>query len=208
MSKSVLTQPDVYRPFTGPEVARLSHFIDEARRLGNMQLFKETPTKASFGFSVEEGETTSMDEPNEEAVRAAITVLRQLYKHNEPHSFRNTIKLLKQNVCEHDGPHRDAALTELDAYFVGEKQALAGIGMAFVIENPKGERKQIDTRTMLDAYFHGKYLHGGNEKAKLAAILDDLAPFAQLTFYSVMLKLSNLYWGTANAAVAALKHAA
>jgi hypothetical protein len=208
MPESVLRQPDVYRPFNGPEVDRLNGFVIDARLLGNMQLFNETPTTASWGFSAEEGESSSIDEPADESVRAAITVLRQLYNHKEPHSFRNTIKLLKQSVHEHDGPHRDAAMSELDMFFTVEKQTMGGIGMAFAIEDLSGKVKQVNVPTLLDAYFHGKYLHSGNDKSKLAALLDDMGPFAPLTLFNVMLGLRNLYWMTANAAEAALKNAA
>ena len=48
------------------------------------------------------------------------------------------------------------------------------------------------------AYFHGKYLHSGNPKSELARQLDELQPFPQMTLYSVMLKLRNVYWVAAN----------
>ena len=64
-----------------------------------------------------------------------------------------------------------------------------------------GDRqKSIAPAEIIDAYFHGFYLHSGNEKSKLARQLDELQPFPRYTLYSVMLVLRNVYWNAANAA--------
>lgn len=79
----------VYRPFTKAKSRALRGFVQDARRLGSMRFFKEVPTRASLTFDNESGLGLigTMQEPEDEALRAAITQFRQLYDHNEPRSF-------------------------------------------------------------------------------------------------------------------------
>lgn len=77
---------------------------------------------------------------------------------------------------------------------------MAGIGMAIVFENPEpGEQRRMTAEKIIDAYLHGKYLHSGNDKSKVADDLDGIPVMSRLTFYSVMLNLGNVYWCVANA---------
>ncbi len=140
-----------------------------------------------------------MDEPDDEAVRAAVTQFRQIYAHDEPHSFRKAMNLLKRSAHEHDGKQRTEAIALFEGHIEAERQALrAGIGVGIVFEHPEGQQS-IDPRAIIDAYFHGLYLHSGNPKSELAHRLDELQPFARYTLYSVMLVLRNVYWNAANA---------
>lgn len=187
---------DVYRPFNRAESDALRRFALDARRLGEMQFFKQVPSNASMIFD-ETGMSSTMTKPDDEALRAAITQFRQIYSRDEPHSFDKTIKLLKRSTHERNGPLRDAAMTQLDRFIEAERYALAGIGMGIVFDNGITQRS-INPRTILDAYFHGVYLHSGNDKSELARQLDDLEPWGRFTFYTVMLGLRNVYWMTAN----------
>jgi hypothetical protein len=192
----------VYRPFTVAESQALRSFVQDARRLGSMRFFKEVPSQASLTFDNESGLglTGTMQEPEDEALRAAITQFRQLYDHNEPHSFNKTISLLKRSAHEHKGSRRDEAINALDGFIEASHRAMAGIGMAIVFENPEsGEQRRITAEKIIDAYFHGKYLHSGNDKSKVADNLDGIPVMSRLTFYSVMFNLRNVYWCAANA---------
>jgi len=163
-----------------------------------MQLFKEVPTQATQRFG-QGGMYGEMEEPNDEAVRAAITQFRQIYAHNEPHSFQKALKLLKRSAHDHDGPERAETIALLDGHLDAEREALnRGIGLGIVLERPTGSQS-IDTRTIIDAYFHGHYLHSGNKKTELARQLDELQPWPKYTLYTVMLRLHNVYWVAANA---------
>jgi len=187
---------DVYRPFNRAESGMLRGFVLDARRLGRMKFFAQVPSRASWKVS-EEGVSSNMTKPDDEALRAAITQFRQIYNPNEPHSFDKTIKLLKRSAHERNGPLRDAAITQLDGFIEAERHFLAGIGVGIVFDDGITQRS-INPQTVLDAYFHGMYLHSGNDKSKLARQLDDLEPWGRLTLYSVMLGLRNVYWMTAN----------
>ncbi|MGH2878796.1 MAG: hypothetical protein ACRDK4_04215 [Solirubrobacteraceae bacterium] len=184
----------VYRPFTNAESRALRGFVQDARRLGSMRFFKEVPTRASLTFDNESGLGLigTMQEPEDEALRAAITQFRQLYDHNEPRSFNKTISLLKRSAHEHSGNRRDEAINALDEFIEASHQAMAGIGMAIVFENPEsGEQRRMTAEKIIDAYLHGKYLHSGNDKSKVADDLDGIPVMSRLTFYSVMLNLSS-----------------
>jgi hypothetical protein len=74
-----------------------------------------------------------------------------------------------------------------------------GIGVGIVFESPDADQ-DIGPREIIDAYFHGYYLHSGNDKSDLAKRLDDLEPWPRFTLYTVMLRLHNVYWAAANAA--------
>ena len=163
-----------------------------------MSLFEQVPHSMSMTF--EHGALRwEMQEPDDEAVRAAITQFRQLYSHNEPHSFRRAINTLKRSVHERGGPLRDAALRDLDGHLASERSALGAVGIGIVFEH-EDNREEVNARTILDAYFHGHYLHSGNEKTDLARRLDELQPVPRYTLYSTMLLLRNVYWNAANAA--------
>ncbi len=94
----------------------------------------------------------------------------------------------------------------LDGHLEGEKRVMReGVGIGFVLESGHGQR-DVQPREILDAYFHGKYLHEGNELSVLVERLDGLAPFARYTFFQLMLELSNVFWGAANVVDRPLRH--
>jgi len=164
-----------------------------------MQFFKEVPAMATQRMKPD-GWESEMDEPDDESLRAAITQFRHIYAHNEPHSFQKAMNLLKRSAHEHDGPERDAVIKLLDSHLRAEKEAIRKAAvMGIVFERPTGSEK-IDTRTIIDAYFHGHYLHSGNEKSALARELDRHQPWPRYTMYRAMLLLLNVYWPAANAA--------
>jgi hypothetical protein len=159
-----------------------------------MTFFKQVPKEATLTFD-EEGMTAEMDEPDDEALRAAITQFRQIYAHNEPHSFQKTMQLLKRSVNEQGSALRDQALQDLNGWLDLERKTLReGIGIGIAFERTEGTA-EIDPRTLIDAYFHGLYLHSGNPKSELVRDLEGTRPMARMTLYSVMLQLRNVYWG-------------
>jgi hypothetical protein len=198
-SASVLDRPtEIYRPFSSSESAVLRGFVENVRRLALMRFFEEVPQQATQTIGAN-GLGSEMEEPDDEAVRSAITQFRQIYSHGEPHSFNKAINTLKKSAHGHGGPHRDEAIELLDGHLQAGKAALkGGIGLGIVFETPDGQRP-IDPETILDAYFHGYYLHSGNEKSDLTRRLDELQPWPRYTLYTVMLQLRNVYWMAANA---------
>jgi hypothetical protein len=163
-----------------------------------MRFFEQVPRKASITFD-ERGLRSEMDEPDDEAVRAAITQFRQIYDHDEPNSFHKAMNLLKRSAHEHDGAQRDEVIALLDGHLDAGQVAMgAGVGIGIVFEHPEGQQ-QMDSRRIINAYFHGHYLHSGNPKTELARRLDDLQPLPRYTLYNVMLLLRNVYSNAANA---------
>jgi hypothetical protein len=72
MPTSILDTPQsIYRPFSGKESDVLRAFVENVRRLGAMRFFKEVPQQATQ-FIGNNGMLSEMDEPDDEAVRAAI----------------------------------------------------------------------------------------------------------------------------------------
>ena len=136
-----------------------------------------------------------MAEPDDEAVRAAVTLFRQLYSPSEPSSFN---AVLKRSAHEHGGARRDETIAALDEHISSARDAVnAGIGVGIVFE--RGDEQQpIGPREIIDAYVHGHYLHARNDKSDLARRLDGLQPWARYTLYTVMLALRNVYWVAAN----------
>jgi len=146
------------------------------------------------------GWESEMEEPDDEALRAAITQFRHLYDHKEPHGFQKAMKLLKQSAHECGGPERDAAIELLDGHLEAERKAIKKASvMGIVFERPSGS-DPVDPRRIIDAYFHGYYLHSGNKKSALAKELDRLQPWPRYTLYNAMHFASGVYWNAANAA--------
>lgn len=147
-----------------------------------------------------------MDEPHDEAVRAAVTQIRQLYTDTEPTSYRATFKLLKRNVRRRDSPYRKQALEALSEHTQSLTDGLDhGMTAMIVLENPK-ERIVMDARSLIDAYFHGYYLHSGNAKSELVRQLDDIGPLPRYEFYGLMLQIRNVFWAGANVIDRVLRH--
>ncbi len=199
--KSILDHPgDIYQPFTDAERKALSEYVENVRRLGKMRFFDQVPKKASITYQDDGGTNVDMNEPDDEAIRAAVTAFRQVYNSNEPISASFTLNSLKRSVRAHGGPHQAEALRRLKELreWVGEILD-RGIGLGIVFDNGKTEQR-ISPRVLLDTYFHGRYLHSGNDKAELAERLDALNPWARYTLYSVIWKLTRAYWVIANVA--------
>jgi hypothetical protein len=169
----------------------LRQFADGARTLERMAFFDRLPKTSTWNAS-EKGFTATMDvEPDDEALRAALMELRQLYSPKEPHNFGYTVNTLKRHVRERGSVNSEArsALKRLKA---GRRWALNGIGMGIVIETPT-QRHEASPEAILDAYFNGRYFHRDAEKAWLAERLDELAPWGRYTFYTVLGRLKAVY---------------
>jgi hypothetical protein len=193
----------VYRPFSVAESNILRAFAHGARRLAQMQFFDEVPTRAVVRGDQATGLTAAMDEPDDEALRAALTEFRQLYSHKEPHCFHRVMALLKRSAYERNGPHRAEAIEALDDFTTASRSALTGagvVGVAIVVEDAaSGEKRPMPPERIIDAYLHGHYFHSGNDKSRVATELDNIPALARFTFYSALLALRNLYWTAANA---------
>jgi hypothetical protein len=197
---------EIYGPFSPEETKVLRGFVASMRTVAGMRFFSQVPSKASFSFEEGKGAWSEMDEPDEQDLRAAITELRKVYTHNEPYSFKKAFALLKRSVHEHGGPLRDETMEALDGHLEAEKRVMReGVGMGFVVESGN-ERRDVKPREILDAYFHGKYLHEGNELSVLVEQLDSLDPFARYTFFQLMLALRNVFWAAANVVDRVLRH--
>jgi hypothetical protein len=195
---------EIYRPFTDEEREVLSTFVANVRHLAKMRFFEQVPNSASVTHDAR-GARADMAEPDDEAVRAAVTAFRQIYTESEPTSAAATLNLLKRSVRARSGPNRDEALAAIRELRDWLQELLnCGIGLGIVFDNGTRQR-QIDPRTILDTYFHGHYLHSGNEKSQLARLLDGLEPWARYTLYSVMWKLTQAYYVIANGAELALQ---
>lgn len=194
---------EVYEPFTAPEREVLGTFVGNVRSLGKMRFFEQVPKSASITYD-NTGPRAEMVEPEDEAVRAAITLFRQIYTSTEPASAAAALKILKRRVRGRPGPYQAEALEAIKELRSWLNEILdRGIGLGIVFERPSGS-DAITSRRILDAYFHGHYLHSGN-KTKLAQELDQLEPWARYTFYSVIWKLTRAYWVIANVAELALQ---
>lgn len=194
---------EIYEPFTAEEREVLSTFVGNVRSLGKMRFFDQVPKSASITYDAT-GTRAEMVDPEDEAVRAAITLFRQIYTETEPASAAAALKILKRQIRGRPGPSQADALQAIKELRSWLNEILErGIGLGIVFERPTGS-DPITPRKILDAYFHGHYLHSGN-KTKLARELDQLEPWARYTFYSVMWKLTRAYWVIANVAELALR---
>jgi hypothetical protein len=200
VAEHVLDQGElIYRPFTRAESKQLRGFVDRARRLGHASLWKQTPRQVTIEFRPETGLTSEMDAPDEEALEAAIARFRHVYNHNEPYSYKKAMNLLKRSVNDRGGDLRDAAIEALDAHMATERAIMRGeTTFGYVLKAPDGTTRDIDPPTIFEAYFHGRYLHDGNEKSELANALEHGAPLTRYMLYTVMLELRNVYWQGAN----------
>jgi hypothetical protein len=189
-----LRQPRrVYRPFTRDETRILRNYVSNARELAEMRFFKQVPNS----FTVAGEVPFSMDEPDSQDTRAAMALLRQLYTPSEPTSAAVVLNLLKKSAHEHGGPSRDAAISELrDLGSWTREIVAAGTGIGIVFDHGETQRP-IRPAEILDAYFHGKYLHGGNDLSDVVLQLDEIG-VPRFTLYNVMRELARAYYVVAN----------
>jgi hypothetical protein len=203
-STPLASAKEVYRPFTAAESDLLRGFVASVRRLGRMRFFEQLPKTATQHWD-DEGMRGEMKEPDDEAVQAPISAFRPIYKGSEPQSAAAILNLLKRSVRAHDGAKREDALAAIADLGEWRKSALnAGIGLGIRFEYPT-RQERVDPATILDAYFHGQYLHSANDKSKLVRRLDDLDPWPRYTLYTVMGRLMRVYWVIANVVELILK---
>ncbi len=159
--------------------------------------FEQVPKHASTIID-ERGMTAEMDEPDDEAVRAAVSAFRQIYTETEPTSAAGLLNLLHRSVRQRGSSERQEALAAISVLKGWMSDTVsAGIGFGIVFDHGH-KQHAVDPREILDAYFHGHYLHSGNEKSELVRRLDDLQPWARYTLYNVMWALTRVYWVIAN----------
>jgi hypothetical protein len=195
---------DIYRPFTDEEREVLSAYVANVRDLGTMRFYEQIPRNASFTWDGK-GAHVDMAEPDPQDLRAAVAAFRQIYTHTEPTSAVRVLNILKRSIRGRNAPRRDEALAALKELREWPGEILdRGIGLGIAFDNGK-TAQGIDPRKILDAYFHGQYIHSGNQKTKLAKQLDDLQPWPRYTLYTVMGQLTQAYWVIANVAELALK---
>ncbi|HEX3804789.1 MAG TPA: hypothetical protein VHV75_18335 [Solirubrobacteraceae bacterium] len=202
--KPPLERPaDIYGPFTAAERTTLMTFVADVRRLGKMRFFDQVPRSASLNWGAE-GPQATMDEPDDEAVRAVVSAFRQIYASDEPTSAARTLSILKRSVRARSGADQADALEAIRDLKMWLNEILDyGIGMGISFDDGQ-HQDRVDAKRILDTYFHGKYLHSGNAKAALARRLDNLEPWPRYTLYRVMWKLARAYWIIANVAEFAL----
>src|SRR5437763_976670 len=113
MSSGPLDRPaDIYQPFTDEERDVLGAYLTNVRNLGQMSFYKQIPDKASLTWAGA-GVLPEMDEPNDEAVRAAVTTFRQIYTPTEPSSAAVVLNILKRSIRARNAPERDEALAAI-----------------------------------------------------------------------------------------------
>lgn len=204
-SVHILGRPDeIYGPFSEQESKQLRQFVADVRRLAQMKFQAQIPTTAKIRWTAESGMSMDMSHPDDDDTAAAVARFRQIYNPNEPTSFKAAFDLLKQNVHGRDGEFTADALDALKDHETAARVVLKqGIGFGIVLDD--GSKQQvIDARRIIDAYFHGEYLHAGNDKADLVAVLDGIGPIARLTLYSTMGRLTDVYFKAANVVEQAL----
>lgn len=201
----VLGRPDeLYGPFTAEEDKQLRQFVKDVRRLAGMKFQSQVPTQAKVKWDAENGLTAEMTHPDDDDTAAAIARFRQIYNHREPTSFKQALDVLKANIHQRGGDLAADAIAALKDHETAAKVVLQqGVGIGIVLDD--GAKQQtIDARKIIDAYFHGEYLHAGNEKSTLVEALDEIGPFARLTLYSTMGRLTDVYFKAANVVEQAL----
>jgi hypothetical protein len=175
MLLGVLDDPEsIYRPFTREESAVLRGFVADVRRLAAMRFFAEVPQTATQRIDAA-GMASEVDEPDDEVVRGGDHSVRQIYNANEPHSLQKAIDMLKAGANDKDGPRRDEAIALLKGHQDTAKKAVRGIGLGIGFERPNVV-EDIGPREIVDANFHGHYLHSGNPNSELARRPDELEP--------------------------------
>jgi hypothetical protein len=73
----------------------------------------------------------------------------------------------------------------------------SGIGIAIIFDHG-ATQESVDPEAILEAYFHGLYLHSGNDLSERVRQLDAVGPMPRFTFYNVMWDLTRVYFVVAN----------
>lgn len=185
---------DAFSPFSSEDEHSLRAFVADVRELSGMRFFDQVSGRFTVTLGSKDGAKSDAKEPDNEALRAAITMFRQLYVPSEDGSFRSNLNRMKRSARQRKGPATVEARELLNEYASNEKKIVdGGIGMGLVL----GERK-VSNWEIVDAYMHGKYLHGQNEKTKLVEALDSIPAFPRQTFYMSIYEVTAQYSVFAN----------
>ncbi len=161
-----------------------------------MRFFDQVPSQFT-AFGGADGATATMVEPDRQDARAAVALFRQIYTPSEPTSAAVVLNVLKRSAAARDGPLRDPAIAELKSLRTWTTDLLAaGTGIGVSVYSGDVE-KSISPAQILDAYFHGDYLHSGNARREMVERLDDVG-VPRFEFYNVLRELTKVYYVVAN----------
>ncbi len=169
-----------------------------------MRFFQQIPEQLRVSWDLESGMTSAMDHPDDEDTAAAVAKFRQIFNASEPTSYKAAFDTLTTNIRDRGAGRAEEAVDALADHRRIERRVLRdGIGIGITLDNGKAQRA-LSPREILDAYFHGEYLHSGNEKARLVETLEQLDGVARMTLYSTMERAAQVYWVGANVVEIAL----
>jgi hypothetical protein len=189
---------EVFAPFSVASSKRLRQYVQDVIYLADLSFFSQIPSSVTLSYDDEGELSEDIQEPEDEAVRAAASRIRQLYASNEPTSTDSIMQILHESLREKDGARRAAAtkwLKDLKKSVNRNLRSGIGVGIKFEGGPHSGE---VEPKQIVDAYFHGKYFHSGNAKSDLVEALDDIGPFGRQTFYVSLLHLAQSYQPIAN----------
>jgi hypothetical protein len=190
--------PKALSPVTAAQLVELRRFKSQVEKLTECSLFKAK--KDTLTISYEDGGVVEMvHETEQEPVRAAAPIFRQLYTPNEHGSARRASNILKQSANARGGPdadklialmkHNEAALRILD-------KANGGFAINF-----NGE--ELHFKQIVDLLVNGEIMHSDVDKAAAFAALEGLVWFQ---FIGALVAFRDRYWLVRNCVTTALEH--
>jgi hypothetical protein len=118
-----------------------------------MSFFDQVPKSASITYD-QNGTKSEMEEPDDEAVRAAITAFRQIYTKSEPTSAAVALNVLERSIRARKGPQQAQARAAIKELRDSLNEIVdRGIGLGIVFERPSGS-DPVPPLKILDTYFH------------------------------------------------------
>lgn len=189
-----------FTPITAAQLAELRRFKSQVEKLTECSLF--TAKKDTLTISYEDGGGVELvHETEQEPVRAAAPIFRQLYTPNEHGSARRASNILKQSANARGGPDADK-LIALMKYHEAALRDLDKANGGFAI-NFNGD--ELRFKQIIELLVNAEIMHNDVDKA---AAFTALEGFVWFQFIGALVAFRDRHWLMRNCVTAALEQLA
>lgn len=206
-------------PFSPQETRVLQRFVHACEQLATSRLINY-PIKSKLQFGQGTTEESFIDRPDDEVMRGALTLFRQIYVGSEPASFGTVKNIIARRARDSAGERGAEALRQIAVWVKAhsdlERAPLPMIADEAVMAFQDGrERAEVDwpdfmrPRVLVETYAYGDFIHWGERVDERQAFGSSptMEVMAMGDLLDVICGFGHLYMGFARAVEQAMNGA-
>lgn len=192
-------------PFVDEQRVILQRFLDTCEELAGAILLSH---RGGLTVEVREGiETTTLDEPSNEAIRGGLVLFRQITSDNEPASYGAVRKIIGRAIHETRDEQYDARDEWQRRWNRARAELLGGLLTSMAdrkVVNEIGGHASVPVAAetvrpmeLLSLFQYGDLIHWGKGRGELRELMKDdlIYKWQRFHFLEVVIQLSHFYLG-------------